>query len=166
MDSSSKVLVLNGDYTALSLCSVQKAFVLLYLQKADLIAPSPHGVLRTVTKEYARPSIIRLHRYVRVPYKGITLSRHNVLRRDNFECQYCGSTRNLTLDHLVPRSRGGDSGWTNLVTACARCNHAKGDRTPEEAGMHPRQKPRRPSLTSFLRQSAGSLDEAWHMYLG
>ncbi len=161
----SQVLVLNGDYTALALCSVQKAFVLLYLEKADLVAPSPHGVLRTVSREYARPSVIRLHRYVRVPYKGITLSRHNIMRRDGFACQYCGSTRNLTLDHVLPRSRGGDSGWTNLVTACSRCNHAKGDRTPEQAGMPLHQKPKRPSLASFLRQSAGSHDEAWHLYL-
>ncbi len=160
-----KVLVLNGDYTALALTSVQKAFVLLYLEKADLIAPSSHGTLRTVNREYARPSVIRLHRYVRVPYKGITLSRHNLMRRDNFECQYCGSTRNLTLDHMMPRSRGGDSGWTNLLTACSRCNHKKGDRTPEEAGMIPRQRPRRPTLASFLRSSAGHLDEAWHTYL-
>lgn len=157
--------MLNGDYTALALCSVQKAFVLLYLEKADLIAPSPHGVLRTVSREYARPSIIRLHRYVRVPYKGIALSRHNVMRRDNFECQYCGSNRNLTLDHVLPRSRGGDSGWANLVTACARCNHRKGDRTPDEAGLALRQKPRKPSLVSFLRQSVGSVDEAWQAYL-
>lgn len=161
-----KVLVLNGDYTALALTSVQKAFVLLYLEKADLVAPSSHGVLRTVSREYQRPSVIRLHRYVRVPYKGITLSRHNLMRRDNFECQYCGSTRNLTLDHMLPRSRGGDSGWTNLLTACARCNHKKGDRTPEEAGMPLRQKPRRPTLQSFLKASVGHVEEAWQMYLG
>ena len=161
-----KVLVLNGDYTALALTSVQKAFVLLYLEKADLIAPSLHWTLRTVNREYQRPSIIRLHRYVRVPYKGISLSRHNLMRRDNFECQYCGATRNLTLDHVLPRSRGGDSGWTNLLTACSRCNHKKGDRTPEEANMPPRQKPRRPTLTSFLRASAGHVDDAWQLYLG
>ena len=161
-----KVLVLNGDYTALALTSVQKAFVLLYLEKADLVAPSAYGTIRTVSREYQRPSVIRLHRYVRVPYKGITLSRHNLMRRDNFECQYCGVSRNLTLDHVMPRSRGGDSGWTNLVTACSRCNHKKGDRTPEEAAMPLRQKPRRPTLTSFLRASAGFVDDTWQLYLG
>ncbi len=161
-----KVLVLNGDYTAITLCSVQKAFVLLFLDKAEMIAKSDHGALRTISHSYPKPSIIRLQRYVRVPYKGIALSRHNLFKRDHFECQYCGSTRNLTLDHMMPRSRGGDSGWTNLLTACSRCNHKKGDRTPEEAGMPPRQKPRRPTLTSFLRASAGHVDDTWQLYVG
>lgn len=160
-----KVLVLNGDYTAITLCSVQKAFVLLFLEKAELIAKSENGVLRTVSKAFPKPSIIRLQRYVRVPYKGIALSRHNVMKRDHFECQYCGSTKNLTLDHVLPRSRGGDSSWGNLLTACARCNHAKGHRTPQEAGLTIRQQPKKPTLSGFLKLSAGTIDQNWHAYL-
>lgn len=160
-----KVLVLNGDYTAITLCSVQKAFVLLYLDKAELIANKEGAFLRTVSRAFPKPSIIKLQRYVRVPYKGIALSRHNIMKRDHFECQYCGSTKNLTLDHVLPRSRGGDSSWGNLLTACARCNHAKGHRTPEEAGLIVRQKPRKPTLSSFLKLSAGSIDHTWHAYL-
>ncbi|UOQ52746.1 HNH endonuclease [Hymenobacter cellulosivorans] len=160
-----KVLVLNGDYTAITLCSVQKAFVLLFLDKAEMIAKSEHGVLRTISSAYPKPSIIRLQRYVRVPYKGIALSRHNIMKRDHFECQYCGSTKNLTLDHVLPRSRGGDSSWTNLLTACARCNHAKGHRTPSEAGLTIRQQPKKPTLSGFLRLSAGTIDQNWHPYL-
>ena len=98
-----KVLVLNGDYTAITLCSVQKAFVLLFLDKAEMVAKSEHGTLRTISHAYPKPSIIRLQRYVRVPYKGIALSRHNIFKRDHFECQYCGSPKNLTLDHVLPR---------------------------------------------------------------
>ncbi len=160
-----KVLVLNGDYTAITLCSVQKAFVLLFLDKAEMIAKSEHGTLRTISHAYPKPSIIRLQRYVRVPYKGIALSRHNIFKRDHFECQYCGSPKNLTLDHVVPRSRGGESSWTNLLTACARCNHAKGHHTPNEAGLTIRQHPKKPTLAGFLRLSAGTIDQNWHAYL-
>ncbi|RZK33593.1 MAG: HNH endonuclease [Hymenobacter sp.] len=161
-----KVLVLNGDYTAITLCSVQKAFVLLFLDKAEMVAKSEQGVMRTISQSFPKPSIIRLARYVRVPYKGIALSRHNIFKRDHGECQYCGSSKNLTLDHVMPRSRGGDSGWTNLVTACSRCNHAKGQRTPSEANMPLRTQPKKPTLTGFLKLSAGTLDQNWHAYLG
>ncbi len=160
-----KVLVLNGDYTAITLCSVQKAFVLLFLDKAEMVAKSEHGTLRTISHAYPKPSIIRLQRYVRVPYKGIALSRHNIFKRDHFECQYCGSPKNLTLDHVLPRSRGGESSWTNLLTACARCNHAKGHHTPNEAGLTIRQQPKKPTLAGFLRLSAGTIDQNWHAYL-
>ena len=160
-----KVLVLNGDYTAITLCSVQKAFVLLFLDKAEMVAKSEHGTLRTISQAFPKPSIIRLARYVRVPYKGITLSRHNIMKRDNFECQYCGSTKNLTLDHVLPRSRGGTSNWDNLLTACSRCNHGKGHRTPQEAGLVIRQQPKKPTLSGFLRLSAGTIDQNWHAYL-
>jgi 5-methylcytosine-specific restriction endonuclease McrA len=161
-----KVLVLNGDYTAITLCSVQKAFVLLFLDKAEMVAKSEHGVMRTISQAFPKPSIIRLARYVRVPYKGIALSRHNIFKRDQYECQYCGSTKTLTLDHVMPRSRGGDSGWTNLGAACSRCNHAKGQRTPAEANMPLRTQPKKPTLAGFLKLSAGTLDQNWHAYLG
>lgn len=160
-----KVLILNQDFTALALCSIQKAFVLLYLEKAELVHKSETNSLRTITQVYPAPSIIRLQRYVHVPYKGISLSRHNVMKRDQYQCLYCGSTKNLTLDHLIPKSRGGGSSWTNLATACMRCNTKKGDRTPEEAGLSLKQKPRKPSLTAFLAAHAGNFDQNWAMYL-
>lgn len=160
-----KVLVLNQDYSAITLCSVYKAFILLYLEKAEMIAESPHSFLHSIDRTFPQPSVIRLQRYVRVPYKGISLSRQNLMKRDQFQCQYCGSGRNLTLDHILPRSRGGDSSWGNLVTACIRCNNGKGDRTPDEAGMKLKRKPRKPSLTSFLRLYAGTMDESWNLYL-
>ena len=160
-----KVLILNQDFTALALCSLQKAFVLLYLEKAEMVHKSESIILRSISKIYPAPSIIRLQRYVHVPYKGISLSRHNVMRRDQYQCLYCGSTKNLTLDHLVPKSRGGSSSWTNLATACMRCNTKKGDRTPEEAGLTLKQKPRKPSLTAFLAAHAGSFDDNWAVYL-
>ncbi|ALJ00344.1 HNH endonuclease [Rufibacter tibetensis] len=160
-----KVLLLNQDYSAIATCSLHKAFVLIYLQKAELIAEDQINVLRTVRRTFPRPLVIRLHRYVRVPYKGISLTRQNIMRRDRNRCQYCGSTRNLTLDHLLPRSRGGESTWYNLITACARCNSKKGDRTPEEVSMKLASKPFKPSLVSFLRESIQDAEHAWIPFL-
>jgi 5-methylcytosine-specific restriction endonuclease McrA len=160
-----KVLILNQDFSAFALCSIQKAFILIYLDKAEMVHRSETGTLRSISQSFPIPSIIRLQRYVHVPYKGIALSRHNVMKRDAYQCLYCGSTKNLTLDHMIPKSRGGDSSWTNLVTACMRCNTRKGDRTPEEAGLILKQKPKKPSLVSFLVANAGSLDQTWQTYL-
>jgi 5-methylcytosine-specific restriction endonuclease McrA len=160
-----KVLILNQDYSAISLCSVQKAFILIYLQKAEMLEKTENGFLRSITTTYPKPSVIRLQNYVHIPYKGIALSRHNLMKRDQYQCQYCGSNRNLTLDHLMPRSRGGKSTWTNLATACVRCNTRKGDRTPEEAGLTLKQQPKKPSLVAFLRLHAAQLDRTWANYL-
>ncbi|WP_299990696.1 HNH endonuclease [uncultured Pontibacter sp.] len=160
-----KVLILNQDFSAIAVCTVTKAFLLVYLEKAELISKANGAVLRTVSTSYPVPSVIRLQRYVKVPYYGIALSRHNVLRRDNFLCQYCGTSRNLTLDHLLPRSRGGETSWQNIVTACSRCNSRKGDRTPEEAGLKLHRHPSRPSLNTFLQQHLNDSNEDWQIYL-
>lgn len=160
-----KVLILNQDYSAIATCSMHKAFVLLYLEKAELLAEDQLNGLRTVNHIYPRPVVIRLYNYVRVPYKGISLTRQNIMRRDRNQCQYCGSTRNLTLDHLLPRCRGGQSTWYNLITACSRCNSLKGDRTPEEVSLKLVRKPYKPSLVSFLRDNIKELDHAWMPYL-
>ncbi|MDX5346888.1 MAG: HNH endonuclease [Hymenobacteraceae bacterium] len=160
-----KVLVLNQDFRAISLCSIHKAFILIFLNKAEMIAKVENAFLYSVNCQFPKPSVIRLQRYVHVPYKGISLSRQNIFKRDQFQCQYCGSSRNLTLDHVLPRSRGGTSTWSNLITACSRCNNRKGDRTPEEAGLNLRQKPRRPTLAAFLTLHAGPVDDVWRTYL-
>lgn len=160
-----KVLILNQDFSAVSLCSVQKAFVLLYLQKAEMLEKAESGVLRSISATFPKPSVIRLQRYVHIPYKGIALSRHNLMKRDHFQCQYCGGNKNLTLDHIMPRSRGGQSSWTNLITACNRCNSKKGDRTPEEAGLTMKQKPKKPTLAAFLTLHASTFDATWKNYL-
>lgn len=160
-----KVLILNQDFSALSLCTVQKAFVLLFLNKAELISQCEKSFLHTVTRQFPKPTVIRLQRYAHVPYKGVTLNRQNILKRDNFECQYCGSVKNLTIDHLMPRSKGGKSTWKNLVTACARCNSLKGDQTPEQAGMKLRMEPRKPSFTAFLSLHPHHIHESWKSWL-
>lgn len=163
---SGKVLVLNQNYEPMSVCNVQKAVILLYLGKAELIAKYDGRVLRSVTTSIPVPSIVRIGMYIKIPYKKIVLSRKNILRRDNHKCQYCGSTESpLTIDHVVPKARGGEETWENLITACIRCNNRKGDRTPEEAHLTARSTPRRPSHLLFLKHVAGHVDEQWKPYL-
>lgn len=161
-----KVLILNQDYTALTICTVQKAFILVYLKKAEMISENEDQPLRTVSSTYPMPSIIRLFRYVNLPYRGVMLSRQNIFKRDGNVCQYCGSPYDLTLDHVMPKSRGGRSTWDNLATACKGCNSKKGDLTPEEADMPLKRPPFKPSFIMFLRDFSGSINEEWKQYLG
>ena len=137
---NSRVLVLNQDFSPLMVCSVQRAFILVYLNKSEMVRPANGYKLHSVTHSYAMPSVIRLNRYVHAPYKGVTLTRQNIFKRDNFECQYCGTKKELTIDHVIPSSRSGAHSWQNLVAACKKCNAKKGDYTPEEAGMLLRKK--------------------------
>lgn len=161
----SKVLVLNQDYQAISLCSAERAFVLVFLQKAELICDHKALVLRSVDHTFPYPSIIRLNRFIHLPYKRVSLSRTNVYKRDGYQCVYCSRRESLTLDHVLPRSRGGKDSWHNLVTACQRCNTEKGDRTPEEAEMRMAHKPFRPSFIMYLREFNGKVREEWKPYL-
>lgn len=162
---AAKVLVLNQDYQAISICSPERAFVLCLLKKAEMVSHRQAKVLRTVGMDYAYPSIIRLVRFVNLPYKRVALSRQNIFKRDGFRCVYCGTRDRLTLDHVLPRSRGGQDGWHNLVTACQRCNTMKGDRTPEEADMQLSQPPFRPSFIMYLRDFNGKVHDEWRPYL-
>ncbi len=162
---SGHVLVLNQDYRALTICSVQRAVVLVHLQKAEMVESAPEHFLRSATLRFPWPSIVRLKYFVRVPYKRIMLSRKNVLRRDGFRCQYCGSRDSLTVDHVLPKSRDGGDSWENLVAACTPCNNRKGSRTPEEARMELRRQPFRPSQVMFIRDFIGNVDDTWKPYL-
>jgi 5-methylcytosine-specific restriction endonuclease McrA len=161
-----RVLILNQDYSALTVCSIQKAFLLVYLNKAELVADVQGQYLRSVNAIYPKPSIIRLTSYAKLPYRGVLLNRQNIFKRDGMKCQYCGATTDLTIDHVIPRSRGGTSTWDNLITACRTCNARKGDQTPEEADMPYAQKPFKPSFLLFLRDLSGDIDEQWYTYLG
>ena len=162
---ATKVLVLNQDYQAISMCSPERAFVLCLLKKAEMVSLHKGRALRTIGQQFPFPSIIRLVRFVQIPYKKVALSRQNIFKRDNFRCVYCGTPDRLTLDHVLPRSRGGQDAWHNLVTACQRCNTAKGDRTPEEADMQLAQRPFRPSFIMFLSDFNGKVQEEWKPYL-
>ena len=160
-----KVLVLNQDYQAIGVCAVERAFVLVFLRKAEMLTDVPERKLRTVNTEYKFPSIIRLYRYVSLPYKKVNLSRTNIFKRDNNRCLYCGTRESLTLDHVLPKAQGGRDTWENLATACQKCNSKKGDMTPEQAQMELVYKPFRPSFVMFLGNFSGTVREDWKPYL-
>lgn len=163
---NAKVLILNQNYEPMSVINVRKAVVLLFLGKAELIASVDGKRVRAVSMSMPFPSIVRVSVYVRIPYKRIILSRKNILRRDGHRCQYCGrGDLPLTVDHVLPLSRGGDDTWENLVCACVGCNNRKGDRTPQESNMPLRRNPLRPNHVTFIRHFVGSLDERWKPYL-
>lgn len=161
----SRVLVLNQDFSPLMVCSVERAFILVYLNKSEMLKSANGFKLHSATKAFPKPSVIRLNRYINAPRKGVTLTRQNIFKRDNFECQYCGTKRDLTLDHVIPSSRGGAQAWHNLVTACKRCNAKKGDYTPDEANMPLKKKPTKPSYTLFLKDFVFQHEGDWDEFL-
>lgn len=130
-----------------------------------MVRPAYGHRLNTISRSFPMPSVIRLNRYVNAPYKGVNLTRQNIFKRDNNECQYCGTRRDLTLDHVIPSSRGGQHSWINLVTACKRCNAKKGDQTPEQAEMRLKRKPYKPSYALFLRDVSGYSHNEWDEFL-
>ena len=159
------VLVLNQDYQPVSICSAQRAFVLTFLRKAELLVDNPDLRMRSVSQDFRFPSVIRLYRYIHIPYKKVNLTRQNIFRRDGNRCAYCGSRDSLTIDHVIPKSEGGRDTWYNLITACQGCNSRKGSRTPEQAGMPLKHEPFRPSFVMFLSNFAGNIRDDWKPYL-
>jgi len=162
----SQVLVLNASYEPLNVCSVRRAHVLVFKGKAEVL--EKHELpLRSATDTFARPHVIRLVTYVRVPRAAQRkISRRALFARDQWSCVYCGTSGGrLTLDHVVPRSRGGDSVWENGVTACAPCNLRKGDRLLEEAAMSLPRPPRAPAPVLFIRLATQRVPDSWRQYL-
>lgn len=143
------VLVLNQNYEPLNVCNVKRAFVLVDRGKAEILE-NGRGYLHSTTALYEIPSVIRLVYLIRRPRPQGRLTRRDVFLRDKFKCQYCGQhTRDLTLDHVLPRHRGGPHAWDNVVAACKGCNHRKAGRTPEEARMHLLKEPYRPTYSYY-----------------
>jgi len=160
------VLVLNQNYEPLSVCTARRAVVLVFLGKAEIIANLDGSVLHSVAATFPVPSIVRLALYVKRPQKRVVLTRRNIIKRDGHRCQYCGQSRTaMTVDHIVPRNRGGTESWENLVCACIRCNNKKGNRLPDEAGMVLRRKPRRPNHITYIQRFIGLGDHRWKQYL-
>ena len=161
-----QVLVLNASYEPLNVCSVRRAHVLVFKGRAELIEKLEQP-LRSASDTYPWPHVIRLVTYVHVPRSAQRkISRRALFARDNWRCVYCGtSTGRLTLDHVVPRSRGGDSVWENVVTSCAPCNLRKGNRLLEEASMVLRKTPRPPAPVLFIRLSTPKIPSTWRPYL-
>ncbi|MCS7026668.1 MAG: HNH endonuclease [Bryobacteraceae bacterium] len=163
------VLVLNASYEPINVCAVRRALVLVL---KGLAATEEHTVaeIHSSRQSFPVPSVIRLLEYRRIPHQSRALSRKNILLRDRYTCQYCGKTlpsSELTLDHVVPRSRGGESSWENLVACCNPCNNRKGNRTPEEANMRLNRPPRPFTLhtSRHLMRMLGKSDDRWRKYL-
>ncbi len=131
-----------------------------------MVAKDRKKQIRTVRTAYPWPSIIRLNHFINLPYKKVVLTRKNILRRDAYKCGYCGrSDLPLTIDHIIPKAKGGSDSWENLIAACTVCNNRKGDRTPEEANMRLLSKAFKPSHIMFIKNVVGKLDENWKPYL-
>lgn len=162
------VLVLNATYEPLHVVSVRRAVVLLLKQKAELIEAAETR-LHAERIAVPVPLVIRLVTFVRVPRRfNLPVSRRTVLSRDNYTCQYCGAQPGkdqLTIDHVLPRSRGGGHAWENVTTACGPCNRRKGDRTPEEAGMPLARAPYRPRYIAVTLLSNANRRDVWEKYL-
>ncbi|MEE9299048.1 MAG: HNH endonuclease [Acidimicrobiia bacterium] len=161
-----QALVLNATYEPLSVVSARRAVVLLVNEKAELV----HSGDQSWSSEHLRipvPTVIRLRRYVKVPYhRRVPLNRRAVFARDRHRCQYCGRNAE-NLDHVVPRSRGGDHTWENVVAACRPCNTRKGNRTPIEASMTLRAQPRAPRRHGWILIGLGNTPHpSWDAYIG
>jgi 5-methylcytosine-specific restriction endonuclease McrA len=156
-----QVLVLNSDFTPLNVTSLQKSVKLVLKGKAEVLKENIEKIL-TTSGEFVRPLIIRLLNYVKFRTKPIRISRHRIYARDNHQCVYCGSKKSLTIDHVIPRSKGGLNTWTNMVTSCFSCNVKKGDKSLEQSKMKLNSQPYEPQ---FFTEIAGrSLENVWETF--
>jgi 5-methylcytosine-specific restriction endonuclease McrA len=163
-----RVLVLNASYEPINVCTMRRATVLVLKSRAEMLEAG-EGKIHSERLELDRPCVIRLVRYVRVPrdVHRRKITRKAVLARDAYRCQYCGSeSSGMTVDHVIPRSKGGLSVWENIVASCAPCNRKKGNLTPHQAKMHPATRPKPPGPTVFIRIAAPRVPLAWEPYLG
>ncbi|HEY4331682.1 MAG TPA: HNH endonuclease [Ilumatobacteraceae bacterium] len=157
-------LVLNATYEPLSIVPARRAACLILADKADLIEDDG-TFIRSATISLRNPLVIRLRYVVKVPYhRRAALSRRAVFVRDDNRCQYCGGHAD-SIDHVVPRSRGGRNEWENVAAACRPCNLHKRDRTPEEANMRLARIPRVPREQTWVSVSVGRVPEAWKPYI-
>jgi len=164
--SGGRVLVLNATFEPINVCTVRRATVLLLKEKAEVIELGPTD-LHWATGSLPKPVVIRLVTYVRVPRDSHKrkITRRAVFARDGWQCMYCGARTSLTVDHVIPRSKGGGSGWDNIVASCAPCNRRKGDRLPHQVNMHPRVKPRTPAAHIFIQLASPTIPATWKQYL-
>jgi len=161
-----EVLLLNYDFTPLNVVSVRKAVRLLILRKAETVYVLDGKVWRAENFVIHLPSVIRLKYHVPLKYREVPLTKKNVLRRDGYTCQYCGTKEGpMTIDHVIPKRYSGKDTWENLVCACVKCNNKKGDSLPEEAGMKLLKKPKKPTYLTLLLSTINIPDKRWREFL-
>lgn len=163
------VLFLDVDWQPLRVEPWTRAVTDLFQGKVEVIEHSRDRTIRTVTRELPMPAVVRVLRRFRRDRQALRFSRLNIYARDGFTCQYCGvvqETEDLTFDHVVPRSAGGKTCWENIVTCCVPCNHAKANRTPEQAGLHLRRRPIKPRHlpTVTVQMDRRQVPEEWRPY--
>ncbi|MFY9234507.1 MAG: HNH endonuclease [Fimbriimonadaceae bacterium] len=163
-----EVLLLNSNYEPLNVCNMRRAIALLLLGKADMVHQHDEPLM-TVAGDVTAPSVLKMRYQVKRPMPQLRLSRHSILARDCYTCQYCGAKgRELTIDHVVPRWCGGAHSWDNLVACCRRCNLKKGDKTPSQAQMKLARRAKRPHFIPYLSLPVylkARVKEDWRMYL-
>ena len=163
-----QVLVLNQNYEPLNITSMRRAVVLLHLGKAELVAELER-TLHSGAQHMSAPAVVRLSHFVRRPYPDLRVTRRGIFARDGHRCAYCGAEGvPLTIDHVMPSSRGGGNDWTNLVASCVSCNNKKGSRTPDEAGMclhHEPYRPKHAPCIGYAKFITGVRDPYWRSYL-
>ena len=160
-----QVLVLNQNYHPLLVCSARRAILLVCLGKVEVIEKYRETV-HSPSVVIPLPSVVKLDKFIKVKENNIVLSRKNILKRDRHQCQYCGRrSLPMTLDHVVPKERGGPESWDNLVCCCHACNRSKGNRTPDEAGKKLLRYPKKPTRIHYIRQFIKRDQCAWRPYL-
>ena len=183
------VLVLNRLWQAINVCTAERAFTLLYMGHAEVVVENGGNfqtfdfhewrdftqnhdgddVVHTVSFKIRIPRVILLLFFDRLPHKEVKFTRHNIFERDRNTCQYCGKhfdRRDLNLDHVIPRDRGGTTTWENIVCACIPCNTRKANRSPTEAGMHLIRKPKRPKWRPFVNVTIATVaHDSWKHFL-
>ena len=168
------VLLLNASFEPLSVIPKRRAISLMLRERVDAVSAESIP-LQGGQSIVDIPSVLRLRRYINVPRRGARWSRRSIMLRDNYTCIYCGVSlgemvrgkvmvrRDFTLDHIVPKSRGGRNSWVNTACACERCNARKGDRRPDEVGLKLRWEPKIPRVDYLV--ASGEVPDAWKIYL-
>ena len=164
---NAKTLKLDSSYRPLEIVDAVEALVLCLIGKAYAIE-SYEEQIRSVKESFSLPAVIVLTRYVKYKFTTIACNRKNVIWRDRSQCQYCANFfegQVLTIDHVIPRSKGGKNTWVNLVAACKKCNQKKGDRNPADAGMLLIRPPKKPKTSPLMRTGKFSVNSLWKNYL-
>lgn len=160
-----EVLVLNQNYHPHLICTAKRAICLIYLGKVEVLE-NYRDFVHSPRLTFPLPSVIKLEKYVTVRGNDIVLSRKNILKRDQHQCQYCGRRSvPMTIDHVIPKEKGGKEAWENLVCCCHSCNRKKRNRTPEEARLSLLRNPRKPNRIHYIRQFVKKEQSSWRAYL-
>ena len=158
-------LVLNQNYEPLSITQVKRALCLIYLGKAEIVEQYGFGI-HTISNSFTAPSILRLLYFIHIKRPNLPLTKRNILKRDKYTCQYCGTKNGpMTTDHVIPKKLGGKDTWENLVCACVKCNNRKGERTLEQADMELLRRPKRPHFFFIVHNLVKIPDPKWKQYL-